>query len=435
MAVQTSISRRGLLRGAAAAVAAPYIVSASALGKNGWKPASERIVIGNIGLGNMGSSHFPGCLDDKELQVVAVCDVDAVKRRQKKAQAEEKYAADRQAGSYKGCEEYHEYEKLLERKDIDAVLIAVPDHWHAMVAIAACRAGKDVYCEKPLSLTIREAWAMRDAARRYGRVFQTGSQQRSESNFRLACELVQSGRIGKLVKVNVNVGGPSREKYLPEQPVRADFDWERWLGPAPWQPYNEERCSGSYGGGWRHIRDYSGGMMTDWGAHHLDIAQWGLGMDGNGPVEVVPLIPMPEIGGPRDKEGLVYKYANGIPLYHGGGGGAGVVFTGTDGKIMVDRGFLRSEPDHIINEPLGANDVHLYESPGHRQDWINCIRTRQRPICDVEVGASSVTVCHLGNIAYWLGRPLQWDPDKKEIIGDAEASRWLDRPKRGPWRL
>jgi predicted dehydrogenase len=435
MAERTSISRRGLLKGAAAAVAAPYIVSASALGKNGWKPASERITIANIGLGNMGSGHFPDCLDDRQLQVVAVCDVDAVKRKQKKAQAEEKYAADRQAGSYKGCDDYNEFEKVLERKDIDAVLIAVPDHWHAMIAIAACRAGKDVYCEKPLSLTIREAWAMRDAARRYGRVFQTGSQQRSESNFRLACELVQSGRIGKLLKVNVNVGGPSREKYLPEQPVREGFDWERWLGPATWQPYNEERCSGNYGGGWRHIRDYSGGMMTDWGAHHLDIAQWGLGMDGSGPREIVPLMPMPDIHGPRDKEGLVYKYANGVPLYHGGGGGAGVVFTGTEGKIGVDRGFLRSWPDDIINEPLGANDVHLYESPGHRQDWINCIRTRQRPICDVEVGASSVTVCHLGNLAYWLGRPIKWDPDKKEIIGDAEASRWLDRPKRGPWRL
>lgn len=434
MPERTSVSRRALLKGAAAAVAAPYIVSASALGKNGWKPASERITVGCIGLGNMGSAHFPGFISDNQLQVVAVCDVDAKKRQEKKKQAEDKYAADRQAGQYKGIDDYNEFEKLLERRDIDAVLIAVPDHWHALIAIAACRAGKDVYCEKPLALTIKEAWAMRDAARRYGRVFQTGSQQRSESNFRLACELVQSGRIGKLVKVNVGIGGPSREKYLPEQPVREGFDWERWLGPAPWQPYNEERCSGNYGGGWRHIRDYSGGMMTDWGAHHLDIAQWGLGMDGNGPSEIVPLMPIPDIHGPKDKEGLVYKYANGVPLYHGGGVN-GVLFTGTDGKIEVNRGYLKSWPDNIILEPLSANDVHLYESPGHRQDWINCIRSRKRPICDVEVGASSVTVCHLGNIAYWLGRPIKWDPEKHEIIGDTEASRWLDRPKRGPWRL
>lgn len=434
MPERTSISRRAILRGAAAAVAAPYIVPASALGRNGWKPPSERITVGFIGIGNMGGGHLGGFLDDKQLQVLAVCDVDAVKRGNARKRTEDKYAADRQAGTYKGCDEYNEYEKLLERADIDAVLVAVPDHWHAIIAIAACRAGKDVYCEKPLSLTIAEAWAMRDAARRYGRVFQTGSQQRSASNFRVACELVQSGRIGKLVKVNVGVGGPSREKYLPAQPVREGLDWERWLGPAPWQPYNEERCSGSYSGGWRHIRDYSGGMMTDWGAHHLDIAQWGLGMDGNGPVEITPLMPIPDIGGPRDKEGLVYKYANGVPVYHGGEAN-GVLFTGTEGKVEVNRGHLRSWPDDIIREPLGANDVRLYESPGHRQDWINCIRSRKRPICDVEVGASSVTVCHLGNIAYWLGRSIKWDPARHQIVGDEEANRWVDRPKRGHWRI
>jgi len=436
MPERTNISRRALLKGAAAAVAVPYFVPASALGKGGFKPPSERINVGFIGIGNMGGGHLGGFLQDKQLQVLAVCDVDVVKRANARKRAEEAYAEARQAGSYKGCDEYHKFEKLLERKDIDAVLIAVPDHWHAMIAIAACRAGKDVYCEKPLALTIREAWAMRDAARRYGRVFQTGSQQRSESNFRFACELVRNGRIGKLLKVNVGVGGPSSEKYLPEQPVREGLDWERWLGPAPWQPYNEERCSGSYGGGWRHIRDYSGGMMTDWGAHHFDIAQWGLGMDGSGPIEIVPPKTPPAIRhtpDPDKGEGVVYKYANGVPVYHGGANG--ILFTGTDGKVEVNRGYFRTWPDEIGAEPLGANDIHLYESPSHRQDWINCIRTRQRPICDVEIGASTVTVCHLGNIAYWLARPIRWDPDQKEIIGDVEASRWLDRPKRGPWRL
>jgi len=435
MPERKKVSRRHFLKGAVAAAAAPYFVPASALGKGGWLPPSERITVGFIGIGNMGGGHLRGFVGDKEFQVVAVCDVDAVKRKKARERVEEAYAAERQAGSFKGCDEYHEFERLLERKDIDAVLNATPDHWHAIVAIAAARAGKDIYSEKPMTLTIREANALVNAVRRYDVVFQTGSQQRSDKNFHLACSLIRSGRIGKLLKVNVGVGGPSSEAYLPEQPVREGLDWERWLGPAPWQPYNEERCSGSYSGGWRHIRDYSGGMMTDWGAHHFDIAQWGLGMDGSGPVEIIPPAKPPAIRqtpDPEKGEGLVYKYANGVPMYHGGANG--VLFTGTDGKIEVNRGYFRTWPDEIGIEPLGAKDVCLYRSTNHRQDWVDCIRSRRRPICDVEIGASSVTVCHLGNIAYWLGRPIKWDPVKKEIIGDAEATRWMDRPKRAPWR-
>ena len=433
MNVGKNVNRRTFLKGAAAAVAAPYFVPASALGRGGWKPPSERITVGFIGIGNMGGGHLGGFLDDKQVQVVAVCDVDAVKRKNAFNQVEGKYAADRQAGSYKGCTEYHEFEKLLERPDIDAVLAAAPDHWHATIAICTMRAGKDIYSEKPLSLTIKEAHEMQAAARRYNRVFQTGSQQRSEWNFRRACELVQSGRIGTLKTVHVNVGPPSEEKYLPEQPVREGLDWDRWLGPAPWQPYNAERCSGDYSGGWRRIRDYSGGMMTDWGAHHFDIAQWGMGMDENGPVEIIP----PD---GKDYKTLTYKYANGVVMYHSGqaeghGNVNGILFTGTDGRIEVNRGYFKSWPEDVANSPFAANDVHLYDSPGHRQDWINCIRNRKRPICDVAIGVSSITVCHLGNIAYWLGRPLKWDPVKREIVNDAEASRWLDRPKRAQWRF
>lgn len=431
MCREEPISRRSLLKGAIAAATAPYVVSAPALGRGGWKPANERITVGFIGIGNMGRGHLSGFLDDNQLQVIAVCDVDARKRADARKAVEDKYAADRQAGRFKGCDEYNEFERLLERDDIDAVLIATPDHWHAIIAIAAARAGKDIYCEKPLTLTIREADEMVAAVRRYGRVFQTGSQQRSEHGFRLACELVRSGRIGKLQTVHVNVGPPSSEKYLPEEPVREGLDWDRWLGPAPWQPYNAERCSGDYGGGWRQIRDYSGGMMTDWGAHHFDIGQWGMGMDGSGPIEIIP----PPNG---EKTGLVFRYANGVTMHHTNKAGDhnvnGVLFTGTEGRIEVNRGYLRSWPDEIIREPLGPNDVHLYESPGHRQDWINCIHSRQRPICDVAIGASTITVCHLGNIAYWLGRPIRWDPVKRVILGDEEASRWLDRPKRAPWR-
>jgi len=384
------------------------------------------VTLGIIGVGNMGSGHLNTLVNNRDFQVLAICDVDRTKRQKARQTVEEAYAAERDDRTYRGCATYNEYEKLLTREDIDAVLIAVPDHWHAIIAIAACRAGKDVYCEKPLSLTIREADEMVAAARRYQRVFQTGSQQRSSGNFRLACELVRSGRIGKLLTVNVGIGGPSGEKYLPEQPVPDGLDWNRWLGPAPWQPYNSQRCSGDYSGGWRLIRDYSGGMMTDWGAHHFDIAQWGMGMDGSGPVEVIP----PNLA---DAKTLTFRYANGVLMYHGGANG--VLFTGTDGKIEVNRGHFQTWPESIGREPLGPNDVHLYESPGHHQDWLDCIRSRRRPICDVAIGASSVTVCHLGNIAWWLGRTIRWDPDQRQIIGDPTAARWLDRPKRAPWRL
>jgi predicted dehydrogenase len=434
MSQPKKVTRRGFMKGAAGALAFPYFVPSSALGRGNWIAPSERITLGFLGIGNMGGNHLRSYVGnsqlDKQVQILAVCDVDTVKRQRARKIVEDNYAKMR-GGQYKGCDEYNEFEKLMARQDVDAIVMAPPDHWHTIIAIAAMRSGKDVYCEKPMTLTIKEARELVKAARRYGRVFQTGSQQRSSSNFRLGCELVRSGRIGKLETVYVGIGGPSSERYLPEQPVPEGFDWDRWLGPAPWQPYNSERCSGNYGGGWRLIRDYSGGMMTDWGAHHFDIAQWGMGMDGSGPVEIIP----PD---GKDYKNLTYKYVNGVTMYRGSANGIeprGVRFVGRDGQVEVSRGHFKTWPASIGQEPLGPNDVHLYDSPNHRQDWLNCIRSRQRPICDVAVGASSVTVCHLGNIAYWTGRRLKWDPAKGQIIGDEEASRWLDRPKRAPWRL
>ena len=423
---QQRITRRTMLKAAVGTLAAPYFIPARVLGHGARAASSERLTLGLIGVGNMGSGHLNYFLGNREVQVVAICDVDREKRTKAQQKVEEHYADETASGTFSGCADYNEFEELLARSDLDAVLIAVPDHWHAIIAISACRAGKDVYCEKPLSLTIHEAREMARTARQYGTVFQTGSQQRSSDNFRKACELVRSGRIGRLVKVNVGIGEPSGEKYLPEEPVRPGLDWERWLGPAPWQPYNTERCSGSYSGGWRLIRDYSGGMTTDWGAHHFDIAQWGIGMDGNGPVEVFP-------PGYDDYEDLTFRYESGVLMQRGGADG--VLFTGTDGKIEVNRGYFKTWPEEIGAEPLSPGDVHLYDSPGQQQDWLNCIRTRSRPICDVEIGCSSVTVCHLGNLACWLKRPIRWDPQRGEIIGDAIAARWLDRPKRAPWRL
>ena len=396
------VTRRAVLKGAAAAaIGAPLVVDASAFGAN------DEITAGIIGLGGPAGGGGAGT------RKLAVCDVRGDKLKG--------YRQD------KNITVYTDFRELLTRDDVDCVFIGTPDHWHCLPAIAAAKAGKDIYCEKPMSLTIREARAMVDAVRRYGRVFQTGSQQRSEygGKFRFACEMVRSGRIGELKTVNVNVGGPSRDCYEPAQPTPPDVDWDMWLGPAPWRPYNERILKG-----WRAFRDYSGGGMTDWGHHHFDIAQWALDMDHSGPREIIP----PD---GKDVKLLTYIYANGVEVYHGGGGGAGVVFHGTEGKIMVDRGKLETEPKNIMEKPLGANEVHLYNTTGqgHKGNFAQCIRTREKPICDVEIGCRSVTVCHLGNIAYMLRRPLKWDPVKEEFIGDAEANQWLDRPKRLPWTL
>ena len=420
------ITRRTFLGRAGLLVAAPYFVRSTVLGNATRRAPSERITLGIIGLKKMGRVHVDNLLNHAEVQILAVCDVDSTARDEARQRVEEHYAAQRPNGTYAGCDAYNEYERILARSDIDAVVIAVPEHWHAIMAIAACRAGKDVYCEKPLSLTIHEAQEVVAAARQSGTVFQTGSQQRSMARFRYACELVRNGRIGEVKTVHVGVGPPSGEVLMPAEPVPAGFDYDRWLGPAPWAPYNNLRCGSYYDDGWRRIRDYSGGKMTDWGAHHFDIAQWGLGMDGYGPTLVIP---------PNERAGtpLTYHYDSGVTMIHGGANG--VLFTGTEGTIEVNRGHFATIPKNIGTSPIGPSDVHLHKSRGHHQDWLDCIRSRRRPICDVAIGASSVTVCHLGNIAWWLGRPLRWDPDQQKLIGDPAAERWLDRPKRAPYRL
>jgi len=427
---RSRITRRRFLQTSAGAAALPLIVSSSALGDENKRPANERINLGFIGMGTQNRGHLGHFLGQADVQVVAVCDVDTTRRENAKKIVESKYAEKIKKGDYKGCAATIDFREILGRKDIDAVVIATPDHWHAIPVIEACQAGKDIYCEKPLSLTVVEAKAMLDATRKYNRVFQTGSQQRSGKEFRLACELVRSGRIGKLKTVNVSVGAPSKPCDLPEEMAEPGLDWDRWLGPAPKRPYNSVLSPRGVHNGfpnWRLYREYSGGMMTDWGAHHFDIAQWGLGMDESGPVEIIP----PE--DPKAMKGLRYIYANGVEVVHGPGGG--VQFIGSDGEITVNRGKLVSMPEKIIKEPLTEKDVHLFQSPGHQRDWLNCIRSRKRPLCDVEIGARSVTVCHLGNIAYWTNRKLRWDPTSWRIIDDAEASKWLDRERRDPWQL
>lgn len=429
------LSRRTFLKSAglaAGAFAFPAIIPASARGADGYTAPSNRLTLGFIGIGKQMRGHVHTFMRNPETHVHSLCDVEAVRRGVRKQEVNKHYAGVFEKPNYNGVLEFGDFRDLIARDDIDACVIATPDHWHALTAIEAAKAGKDVYCEKPMSLTIGEGKAMVEAVRRYGVVFQTGSQQRSSREFRIACELVQNGRIGKVHTVHVNVGGPPVECHLPAEPTPPGLDWDFWLGPAPYRPYNSDIAPGLDYDGWpnfRAYRDYSGGMMTDWGAHHFDIAQWGLGMDGAGPVEIIP----PD---GKDHELLTYKYANGVVMYHGGAEGrAGVEFKGADGRVMVNRGYLETDPAPLKDEFIGPNETRLYRSPGHHQDWLNCIKSRKRPICDVEIGYRSVSVCHLGNIAYWLKRPLKWDPDAEHFIDDAEANRQLIRSMRDPWHV
>lgn len=412
----------GRMAGAGLGVALPTILPGRV-----WSaptPANDRIALGFIGLGGMGTGHLQGFLGHPQVQVLAVCDVFEPHRLQAKRIVDGRYGNS-------DCTAYRDYRDLLAREDIDAVVIATPDHWHTLISLHACQAGKDVYCEKPLTLTIAEGRALVNAVRRYGRVFQVGSQQRSESNFRFACELVRSGRIGRVHTVRTGYGyGPQGGDGVDQDPPPG-LDWDMYLGPAPWVPFNPDRFLGNF----RWFYDYSGGKMTDWGAHHNDIAQWGLGMDDSGPVEIEGQGRFPTSGNFDTAIWfhIEYTYANGVKLICGEG--HGVRFEGTDGWVHVDRGFLEANPPELLQEKLGPTDVHLYESPGHHQDWLDCIRTRQRPLCDVEIGHRSVTVCHLGNIAIRLGRKLRWDPVQEKFPDDPEANRWLHRPYRAPWHL
>lgn len=434
MSGMKSVSRRGFLKRTAAAAAcaasAPYIIPSSALGADGATAPSDRITLGFIGLGKQGrTSHLASFRGDPQVQIVAVCDVESGRLEQSKKMVEDAYAGKADRASFKGCDMYRDFRELLARQDIDAVVIGTPDHWHAITCIESAKAGKDIYCEKPLTRTIKEGRALADAMKRYGRVFQTGSQQRSEYNgrFRRAAEYVRCGAIGELKSIDIGVGGPPGPSWeLPAEPAPPTLDWGFWQGPAPARPYNSELCPLNYGGypHWRYYDDYAGGSLSDFGAHHFDIAQWALDMDESGPVEILPA---------DGKQRMTFIYANGIPMYHGGE--ADCVFHGTEGTIWVSRGFIRSKPESILSIQLGPNDVHLSHGCGHRDDWLRCIRSRQKPIACAETGHRTSTVCQLGNISYVLKRPLKWDPAAEQFIGDDEANKLTWRPCRSPWKL
>lgn len=396
-------SRRQFLQTAGlAALAAPNILGRAKGAPNRPAP-SERIVMATIGCGGQGTGDMHGFIGFPQVQMVAVCDPVQEHRERARQQVNER-------NRNQDCKEYNDFRDVLARNDIDAVLIGTPDHWHAIITIEACKSGKDVFCEKPECLTVREGRAMVNAVRRYGRVFSGGS-QRVLGDYGDWPRILWSGALGEIKEVFVGCGGPSEDCNLPTQPIPKGVDWDMWLGPAPWRPFHESLIRG----GFRPFRDYSGGGMTDWGAHRFGAAMFGAGVHQTGPVKIIP----PD---GQEHKHLTYVFANGLRMYHGGGD---IDYKGTEGDLPGKH----------------RTPVRRVDMPGYRGhgglfgDFLHCVRTRERPFRDIEIAHRATTVCHLGNIAYWLKRPLAYDPVKEEIIGDAEASRWLDRPKRAPWTL
>lgn len=411
---------------------APAIIPSTALGLGGRVAPSERIVMGAIGLGIMGSGNMRSFLGPSYVQMVAVCDVDGKRVENARNTVERHYEARTENGSYSGCDTYQDFRELLARYDIDAVCISTPDHWHALQSIMAVKAGKDVYCEKPLTHRIQEGRVLSDTVARYGAVLQTGSQQRSSEKFRFACELVRNERIGKLKRIHVRLPSARRIGPQPEMPVPEDFNYDMWLGPAPWSPYTKERCHYNF----RFNFDYGGGQMTNFGAHNLDIAQWGNGTQYSGPVEVEGTGEFPTTGiyNVPVRYKINYKYANGVELLCDSTG-FDALFEGTDGWVRVNRGRIDANPKSLLNSPILPHEEHLYESQSHRVNFLDCVRTRRQPIANAEIGHRTATMCHLGNIACLLGRKLNWNPETERFVNDPEADRLLSREYRPPWAL
>jgi predicted dehydrogenase len=383
----------------------------SAPGRTG---ANNRIGIGYIGAGRRARQ----LMDLPEgAQIVAISDLNEARLRE--------------VGKDRPWKRYSDYRKMLEASDVDAVIISTPDHWHALNSVHACQSGKDVYCEKPLSLTVHEGRLMVQAARKYQRVFQTGSQQRSMDPCRLGCELIRNGRIGKIHAIHGHCyPSPIDNCDVPAEPVPEGLNWDMWCGQTKPRPFNARLyLPRPHPTGWISFRPYSGGEMTGWGSHGLDLIQWALGTDESGPVEV-----WPEGAGPKCK--VNFRYASGVlvKLDNEGPPGGGL-FIGERGKMLVTRDKFEASPAEIAKEPLKKGDVHLYKSNNHLGNWIDCIRSRKKPIADVEIGHRSATMCHLGNIARWTGRRLRWDPAKEVFVGDDKANALLQRPMRKPYNL
>jgi predicted dehydrogenase len=425
-----TLTRRTFL---AASAAAPLVYSRAA-----GVAANDKLAIGFIGVGTMGRGHLGGFLGRKEVEVVAVCDVVKERLDGAKATVEKRYADRIKSGDYKGVKAFADFRELLALKGLDAVVIATPDHWHAITSVLAARAGKHVYCEKPLTQNVAEGRWIVDEVAKGKIVFQTGSQQRSEfgGHFRKAVEYVWNGRIGKL-KTGPHRRRRPREAVRPPRPTGPRGHRLRLLARAgPERAYNEVLCPKgvhTHFPAWRNYQEYAGGAMADMGAHHFDIAQWAMGMDKSGPVEVVP----PE--NPKSGKGLRFVYASGVLMIHnefekdkdGKEIKADCVFEGTEGTILVSRGGISSISPDVLKTPIAEGDKHVYPSSSHHGNWLECIKSAKETICTAETGHRSATICHLGNIGYRLGRKLTWDPAKETFANDDAANKELSREPRG----
>jgi predicted dehydrogenase len=455
-----NINRRAFLRKATDAalgtITLPYIVPSSALGKAGYVAASNRITVGCIGLGNQGSALLRGFMGKPDVQIVAVCDVHATKRQGTREAVEKHYADKQSKGAYKGCASCNDFRDLVSRPDIDAVVVAAPDHWHVLISLAAARAGKDIYLEKPIGLSIAQAQALRNVVHRYGTVFQFGTQQRSDFEFRRACELVRDGRIGKLKSVNVwsprsGSGGSMVPTAVPDE-----LDYEMWLGPAPFAPYTKDRCSNvnpffkSPFKIWPFISDYCIGWIAGWGIHPLDIGVWGAEKELSGPVEVEGTGVFPTDGAcdTATDWNVVLKYAaggvrlnfRGIPpgewrQRYAKAGAHGTAFEGSEGWIHVKRGYIDAHPKSLLQSQIGPDEVQLYKSNDHIKNFLDCVKSRAATICPVDTAVRVDTICHLSDIATQLERKLTWDPKQERFVNNETANRLLVRAMRSPWHL
>jgi len=388
------------------------------------------VIVPSIVLGGELYERFAELTD---VQIVAGCDVDSEKLADFKQMVGTYYREEREMPDFKGIKTYELYEEMLADESVDAVVVATPDHWHAIISIAAMKAGKDVYCEKPLAHTVTEGRAMVNAARELGRVVQTGSMQRSWDDFRHACELVLNGYIGEINKVLFNVGDPAIHCDLPGEEVPGYLNWERWVGPAQMREYSPVLAPPVADQGWplwRKYIEFGGGGITDWGAHMIDVAQWGLGMDNTGPVSLTP---------PEDTtatRGMKYVYENGVEMVHEDfGRGWGVRFIGSDGSLDISRDYLDSTLENIVTAQIKDGEKRTQYSDNHYADWITAIRNRTRPVADVEIGHRSASVCNITNIAYRLQRPLKWDPAAEKFLEDQEANELLTKDYRNPYIL
>lgn len=438
MTAEKEQSRRTFLkttvRTAGAFAAMPYFVPASAWGANGQVTPGNRVTVGFIGTGGQGSFLLGKFLAIDDVQVLAVCDADTQRRNKAKNTVESYYSEHASTGSYKRCDDYKDFRDLLAREDIDAVVIATPDNWHAIMAVQAAQAGKDIYGEKPLALTVQEGRAICNAVKRYERVFQTGSHRRSVERFRAGCELVRNGYIGKLHTIHTSVPSGSVIDPQPEMPIPEGFDYNMWLGPAPWQPFTELRWNPRPS----FILDYGNGMITDLGTHFNDIAQWGHGTEYTGPVTI-------DGKGEFPRSGLYdtvvhlrieYEFADGVrmicvdkypkPLIS-------ARFEGTEGWIDIGYDETTTEPESLRSVIIGRDGIHLYRSLDHHRTFIKCVKSREETAAPAEVGHRSATLCILGNISMRLGRKLYWDPEHETFLNDDEANRMLFRSMRSPW--